>query len=94
MALEQTQMLIALGKLEVAAGDPHAATQYFEDAGRLSREGGFIHSIAWSMYEAARVYRDQGQYADAERCEADAMDAMRRVADEYHLPLHLACLLT
>jgi CHAT domain-containing protein len=92
MALGQTQTLIELGKVEVAAGNPRAATQYFEDAGRLSREGGFIHSIAWSMYEAARVYRDQGQYADAERCEAEAMDAMRRVADEYHLPLHLALL--
>jgi CHAT domain-containing protein len=91
MPLEQTQVLIVLGKVE-AAGHSREATQYFEDAGRLSRAGGFIHSIAWSMYEAARVYRDEGQYADAERCETEAMNAMRQVEDKYHLPLHLAML--
>jgi CHAT domain-containing protein/tetratricopeptide (TPR) repeat protein len=92
MPLEQTQVLIALGKEEAAAGHPHKATQYFEDAGRLSRACGFTHSIAWSMYEAARVYRDEGEYTDAERCETEAMSAMRQVADKYHLPLHLALL--
>jgi len=92
MVLEQTQVLVALGKVEAAAGHPHMATQYFEQASRLSRASGFIHSIAWSMYEAARVYRDEGQYVDAERCETEAMSAMRQVADKYHLPLHLAML--
>jgi len=92
MPLEQSQVLVALGKVEAAAGHPHIATQYFEEAGRLSRTSGFIHSIAWSMYEAARVYRDEGQYTDAERCEIEAMSAMRHVADKYHLPLHLAML--
>jgi CHAT domain-containing protein len=92
MPLEQTQVLVALGKVEAAAGRPHMATKYFEEAGRLSRASGFIHSIAWSMYEAARVYRDEGQYVDAERCETEAMRAMRQVADKYHLPLHLTML--
>jgi tetratricopeptide (TPR) repeat protein len=92
MPLEQTQVLIALGELEVQAGHPRMAAQYFEEAGSLSRKDGFIHSIAWSMYEAARVYRDEGRYADAERCESEAMIAMHEVADEYHLPLHLTML--
>jgi CHAT domain-containing protein/tetratricopeptide (TPR) repeat protein len=90
--LEESQVLVALGQVAVAAGDRSAATQYFEEAGRLSRANGFIHSIAWSMYEAAKVYRDEGRYADAERCETQAMKAMREVADQYHLPLHLAVL--
>lgn len=92
MPLERSQVLVALGKVEAAAGHPHIATQYFEEAGRLSRASGFMHSIAWSMYEAARVYRDEGQYVDAERSEIEAMNAMRQVADEIHLPLHLAML--
>ncbi len=92
LPLEQTQILIAIGKLEVQAGRPPMAAQYFEEAGSLSRKDGFIHSIAWSMYEAARVYRDEGRYADAERCESEAMSAMHEVADEYHLPLHLTML--
>jgi tetratricopeptide (TPR) repeat protein len=33
MPLEQTQVLVALGKVEAAAGHPHMATQYFEEAG-------------------------------------------------------------
>jgi CHAT domain-containing protein len=90
--LEESQVLVALGQVAVAAGDRSAATQYFEEAGRVGRANGFLHSIAWSMYEAAKVYRDEGRYADAERCEMQAMKAMRQVADEYHLPLHLAVL--
>jgi CHAT domain-containing protein len=92
MPLEQTQVLVTLGKVEAAAGHPRTATQYMEEAGALSRAHGFIHSIAWSMYEAAKVYRDEGQYADAERCETEGLNAMRQVEDEYHLPLHIAVL--
>ena len=92
MPLEQSQALIVLGQVAAAVGDRGAATHYFEAAGALSRASGFIHSIAWSMYEAAKVYRDEGQYANADRCETQAMNAMRQVADEYHLPLHLAML--
>jgi len=92
MPLEESQILIALGQVSAGAGDRRTAIQYFEQAGALSREKGFNHSIAWSMYEAARIYRDQGEYVDADRCETQAMNAMRQVGDEYHLPLHLAVL--
>ena len=57
-------MLIALGQVAVAAGDRSAATEYFEEATRLTRANGLIHSIAWSLYEAAKVYRDEGRYAE------------------------------
>jgi len=92
MPLEESQTLILLGQVAVGAGDRRAAIQYFEEAGTLSRNSGFVHSVAWSMYEAAKAYRDEGQYADAERCESQAMNAMSRVADQYHLPLHFATL--
>ncbi len=92
MPLEQTQVLIVLGKEEEAAGHEQAAIQYFEEAGNLSRTDGFIHSIAWSMHEAAKVYRDEGRYVDAERRETEATNAVRHVADKYHLPLQLAVL--
>ena len=92
MTLEQTQVLIALGQVSEGAGHRQEAIKYFEQAAALSQTNGFNHSIAWSMYEAARVYRDEGDYADADRCETQAMNAMRQVGDEYHLPLHLAVL--
>jgi CHAT domain-containing protein/tetratricopeptide (TPR) repeat protein len=92
MPLEQSQILVVLGQVAAAVGDRAAATRYFESAGSLAQASGFVHSLAWSMYEAAKVYRDEGRYADAERCEMQAMTAMRQVADEYHLPLHLAVL--
>jgi len=92
MRLEQTQVLIALGQLAAAAKDPPAAIEYYEEASALSRTNGFIHSIAWSKYEAAKVFRDEGQYAEAERCATEAMQAMKQVGDEYHLPLHLVLL--
>jgi tetratricopeptide (TPR) repeat protein len=37
MPLEQSQVLVALGKVEAAAGHPHIATEYFDEAGRQSR---------------------------------------------------------
>jgi len=92
MPTDQSQTLIALGLVAEGARDRQKAIQYFEQAAALSREKGFNHSIAWSMYEEARVYRDEHDYADADRCETEAMNAMRRVGDEYHLPLHLAVL--
>jgi CHAT domain-containing protein len=92
MTLEQTQVLILLGQVTAATGDRGTAIKYLENAGSLSRANGFLHSTAWSMYEAAKVYRDEGRYQDAERCEIQAMNAMRQVEDEYHLPLHLAML--
>jgi len=90
MRLEQTQVLITLGQLAAAANDQPAAIQYYEEASALSRTNGFIHSIAWSKYEATKVFRDEGRYAQAERSATEAMEAMRQVGDEYHLPLHLA----
>ena len=87
MRIEQAQALITLGQL-AAAKDPRAAIGYYEEATALSRRDGFIHSIAWSRYEAAKVFRDEGRYAEAERAAAEAMQAMRQVGDEYHLPLH------
>lgn len=92
MTLEQTQVLIALGQVSEGAGNRQEAIRYFEQAAALSQANGFNHSIAWSMYEAARAYRDEGDYSDADRCETQAMNAMRQVGDEYHLPLHLAVL--
>lgn len=92
MMLEQTQVLIALGQVSEGAGNRQGAIKYFEQAAALSQANGFNHSIAWSMYEAARIYRDEGDYANADRCETQAMNAMRQVGDEYHLPLHLAVL--
>ena len=71
MPLEESQILIALGQVSVGAGDRRTAIQYFEQAGALSREKGFNHSIAWSMYEAARIYRDQGNYVDADAAGID-----------------------
>ena len=41
LPLEQSQALIVLGQVAAAVGDPRAATQYFEEAGRLSR----VHSL-------------------------------------------------
>jgi tetratricopeptide (TPR) repeat protein len=53
---------------------------------------GFEHSIAWSMFEAAEAYRSAGDLQKAKDRETQAMRAMARVGDRYHLPIHLALL--
>jgi len=92
LRLEQSQALIVLGKQWAAAGDRQKAIQYFEQAGELSRTNGFEHSIAWSMFEAAKVYGDAGDLPRAEDRATQAMRAMEQVGDKYHLPLHFALL--
>jgi len=92
MRLEESQTLIILGKESEAVGDLPRAIRYFEQAGELSRANGFEHSIAWSMFEAAEAYRSAGDLQKAEERETQAMQAMARVGDRYHLPLHLALL--
>jgi len=92
MRLEESQTLILLGKESEAAGNLPQAIRYFEQAGELSRANGFEHSIAWSMFEAAEAYRSAGDLQKAEDRETQAMRAMARVGDRYHLPIHLALL--
>ena len=92
MRLQESQTLIILGKESEAVGDLPQAIRYFEQAGDLSRANGFEHSIAWSMFEAAQAYRSVDDFEKAEDRETQAMHAMDRVGDRYHLPIHLALL--
>ena len=92
MRLEESQTLILLGKNSEGAGDLPQAIRYLEQAADLSRANGFQHSIAWSTYEASQAYRTAGDLQKAEERESQAMRAMARVGDRYHLPIHLALL--
>jgi tetratricopeptide (TPR) repeat protein len=88
--LYETYFLIELGLQSKAAGSSSQAVEHLEAAGSLAREGGFYHSLAWSMFELARIYRDQQELPKAEERAMTALRAMRQVGDRYHLPLHLA----
>ena len=64
-----------------SAWRPRRTPQYYELAVTLSQASGYIHSITLSTYVAEKVYREEGRYAHAKRCETQAMNAMRQVSE-------------
>ncbi|MFN8006760.1 MAG: CHAT domain-containing tetratricopeptide repeat protein [Terriglobia bacterium] len=90
--LDEAYHLILLAKISATENNLPLAIAYLESTRSLCVEGGFHHTLAWSMFELAKVYRDSGNLQKAEDRAALAMNAMRQVQDQYHLPQHLALL--
>jgi tetratricopeptide (TPR) repeat protein len=90
--LEEAYYLIVLAKLSASDNNLPLAIAYLETTRNLCVDGGFHHTLAWSMFELAKIYRDSGNLQKAEERATLAMNAMRQVQDQYHLPLHLALL--
>ena len=68
------------------------AIQDLKLATDLCQSNGFTHAFAWSAFELAKVYRDVGDYTDAEHYARATLEPMREVEDKYHLPGHLSLL--
>ena len=68
------------------------AIQDLKLATDLCQANGFTHAFAWSAFELAKVYRDVGDYTDAEHYARATVEPMRKVEDKYHLPGHLSLL--
>jgi CHAT domain-containing protein len=90
--LDEGWFLILLARLSAAENNLPLAISYLETTRNLCIEGGFHHTLAWSMFELAKVYRDNGNLQKAENRAKLALTAMRQVQDKYHLPQHLALL--
>jgi CHAT domain-containing protein len=88
--LDEGWFLIILARLAAAEDNLPLAIAHLETTRNLCIEGGFQHTLAWSMFELAKVYRDHGNLQKAEERANLAMTAMRQVQDKYHLPQHLA----
>jgi CHAT domain-containing protein len=88
--LDEAYYLILLAKLSASENNLPLAASYLEVTRNLCLNGGFHHTMAWSMFELAKVYRDNGNLQKAEDRANLAMNAMRQVQDRYHLPQHLA----
>jgi len=89
--LSEAELLIVRG--ENAEGESRAeAIQDLKLATDLCQSNGFTHAFAWSAFELAKVYRDVGDYADAEHYARATLEPMREVEDKYHLPGHLSLL--
>lgn len=89
--LSEAELLIVRGKN--AEGESRAeAIQDLKLAIDICQSNGFTHAFAWSAFELAKVYRDVGDYTDAERYARATVEPMREVEDKYHLPGHLSLL--
>jgi CHAT domain-containing protein len=89
--LSEAELLIVLGK-DAASENRAEAIQDLKLATDFCQANGFVHAFAWSAFELAKVYRDVGDYADAEHYARATVEPMQEVEDKYHLPQHLSLL--
>ena len=89
--LSEAELLIVLGK-DAASENRAEAIQDLKLATELCQANGFVHAFAWSAFELAKIYRDVGDYSDAEHYARATVEPMQEVEDKYHLPQHLSLL--
>src|SRR6516225_374881 len=85
----EAQLLVVRGKQE-APVDPQQAIKDLGAAIDFCKQHRFHHALAWGTFELATVYRDHGDFAQAERYAATAERETEALEDKYHLPEDLA----
>jgi len=85
----EAQLLVVRGKQE-ATVNPQQAIKDLGAAIDFCKQQRFHHAHAWGTFELATVYRDQGEFAAAERHAATAERETEGLEDKYHLPEDLA----
>jgi CHAT domain-containing protein len=85
----EAQLLVVRGKQE-AMVNRQQAIKDLAAAIDFCRQHRFRHALAWSTFELATVYRDQGDFAQAERYATAAERETEALDDRYHLPEDLA----
>ena len=70
--------------------DPQQAIKDLGAAIDFCKQHRFHHALAWGTFELATVYRDHGDFAQAERYAATAERETEALEDKYHLPEDLA----
>jgi tetratricopeptide (TPR) repeat protein len=85
----EAQLLVVRGRQEA----PVDLQQAIKDLGAaidFCKQHRFHHALAWGTFELATVYRDHGDFAQAERYAATAERETEALEDKYHLPEDLA----
>ena len=85
----EAQLLVVRGK-QGAAVKPQQAINDLRAATEFCKQHRFHHALAWGTFELATVYRDQGDFEQAERYAARAERETEALEDKYHLPEDLA----
>ena len=85
----ESELLVVRGQEEIAV-DRADAIRDLDEARDFSKQHGFRHAQAWSTFELAAAYKDQGEISRAED-EANAAEKLTEsLDDKYHLPEDLA----
>jgi CHAT domain-containing protein len=88
----EAQLLILLGTVAASTGERTQAIQYLEQAGQFASSVQFYRMEADAMFELAKLYRDSGDLATAERRATEGLAASQRVGDRYYVPRNLTVL--
>ena len=85
----EAQLLVVRGKQEATVNSQQAIKE-LAAATEFCKQHRFRHALAWGTFELATVYRDQSDFAQAERYAATAERETEGLGDKYHLPEDLA----
>ncbi len=85
----ESELLVVRGQEEIAV-DRAQAIRDLQQARAFCHRNGFQHAEAWSTFELATAYKDQGDLPDAERDATAAERLTESLDDKYHLPEDLA----
>ena len=77
----EAQLLVVRGKQE-ATVNPQQAIKDLGAATDFCKQHRFRHALAWGTFELATVYRDQGDFAQAERYAATAQRETEALEDK------------
>src|SRR5438132_11452622 len=88
----EAQLLILLGSVAASTGDRTQAIQYLEQAGQFASSVQFYRMEADAMFELAKLYRDSGDLATADRRATQGLAASQRVGDRYYVRRNLTVL--
>jgi tetratricopeptide (TPR) repeat protein len=77
----EAQLLILLGTVAASTGDRTQAIRHLEQAGQFASGVQFYRMEADAMFEMAKLYRDSGDLAAADRRATQGLAASQRVGD-------------
>ena len=85
----EAQVLILLGKMDAKTGDRKQAIAYFENAARISTQVQFFRMEADTMFELAKLYRDNGDVVTSTARAVQGLVASQHIGDRYYEPRNL-----
>lgn len=86
----EADLLREAGELEERAGNDGKSEQYYRQTAAVAAQANLPRIEGESMFRLTDLYRKKGNLAEAQKCIAQGIEAVRQVEAPYELPHYLA----